>query len=1104
MKKLFALTIIGTLLGLAGAAHGFPVARLKGVRPVVQLRGARSGAAWALAREKQAISFGNTIRTGAGGRAQVLFNNGTHLAMKANTQIEIIAPPSSSKPLVVRVTGALSEVFVRARGKTEIRTAAGTAAVRGTEFLVRLPSENTTELTVAEGAVDFSNPQGAVVVAANQQSVAQVGTAPSPPVAVDASGLFAWTADVSQLPLEWDVPRAMQSDALDARMLARLDESDFATAMELFKAAPEEAQADVNAMALSGVAALYSGDAAMAEGVLRRAVGRKPDFTQARAMLALALLTQNRTGEALAEARRAAQIAPNSPQAQSTLAIALFFGGRSGEASQAAKRALAMNPLSPLALLAYGRAMMVEGNVDEAREAFGQAQAVAPALPIFHAELGAAFLRLDNPRRAEESYRAALQSNPASVASLVGLGVSLGAQGKTVEARANFEDALRRDPHNANARARFAGFLIEEGRLDEAQKMMLNSGVLSGKSTPENGAIFIRLSEISLYRQDLRGALEGAKRAVQILPDSAPAHYQLGRVLLEQDRIVQAESQFRLATILDPDNATARYALGFTRQKTERGLLAGARDILGAAALGGPGSSLTLQNLQTPGADDRIQAAVQDPTAVRVASRSYGDTQIDARIGENGVRDFDVSHLKEFGERRGVYGANLERQKTDGVRDNADRTLERGGFIFGRKKADDPSAFFLLGEVERSEYGLDTGLTSTPFAKDSRFEYKLPRVIAGLNLQSGQSSRTRFLVQASKLDSVQTDRVQAGTRQALNDDSLDFELRHDRRLGERNRFSAGVSLGRRNRDFSNRQAVPSPLALDGGTRIRATSAYIRDEMKLGERLSVIGEMQLQNLRFTKEPGRFTKPFVSVIPGKETKTSAGVPKLILSYRPDARSSYRLRVRRVLGSVTDFQLLTPNDSFLLDDANLPGAGTLNPLASGRSVELEHNRTFTDASFLRLTLFQQDLKNSDLPDGSIESVKVRGARASYEGTLGRDLAFFARSEFNSARMPNTRFAPLLPKFVGSGGLQYLNRGGLFLQSIAVYQSSRDKGDGTRLGGFGVLNLRAGVRSGLRREVFVELNNALDKSYDAFQNGAFLQGQTGRRVVLGIAQRF
>jgi tetratricopeptide (TPR) repeat protein len=65
----------------------------------------------------------------------------------------------------------------------------------------------------------------------------------------------------------------------------------------------------------------------------------------------------------------------------------------------------------------------------------------------------------------------------------------------------------------------------------------------------------VRLAELALYQQNLRAAQEYARRAVQLLPRSALARYQLGRVYLEQDRVFQAEQQFRQAVILDPQFA---------------------------------------------------------------------------------------------------------------------------------------------------------------------------------------------------------------------------------------------------------------------------------------------------------------------------------------------------------------------------------------------------------------------------------------------------------------------------------------------------------------------------------------------------------------------
>ncbi len=130
------------------------------------------------------------------------------------------------------------------------------------------------------------------------------------------------------------------------------------------------------------------------------------------------------------------------------------------------------------------------------------------------------------------------------------------------------------------------------------------------------------------------------------------------------------------------------------------------------------------------------------------------------------------------------------------------------------------------------------------------------------------------------------------------------------------------------------------------------------------------------------------------------------------------------------------------------------------------------------------------------------VRGVQASYEGLVSRDLSFYLSGDANEAHDSETdlRIAQV-PDFDGLASLQYLNRAGYYAQTAYYYQGNRVNSDDDRshLGGFGVLNLRVGKRYGLRTNVFVELNNALNKTYDVY--GVL---QPARSVAVGISQRF
>ena len=802
------------------------------------------GRLWQAARERTPLNLGDYYRTRQRGTALMHFNNGTRLFLKSGTQVEINDPPSSSQPMLVSVFGALSTVLVQADGPTKVHTAAGIAAVRGTEFLVSLTDENTTVITVLEGAVDFSNPQGEVLIHSNQQSTAHVGEAPSPPRAVDATGLVQWTANISGLPVEFETPqsgtnaaalpalltqRAAQAQANpnsadahrqlgdvyydagqyaaataefqralditpDSATYVRLghalrEQGNVPDAIAAFQSAqqlapndaapriglalahlaadsPVETPAaqgaqeagdiaaartaladlpnDATAQAVLGLIELRTGHNALATQHLQAAVAQDPQLYQAHALLGLAYLTQNQLLPALQSAQRAAQLQPTSAQAQGTLSMVLFFTGKSHEALQAANRAIELNPFSPFAYLTQGRIYLSQLQTDEARSAFQHAQTLAPNLPIFNTELGAVYLRLDMPQRAIDAYQRALSLDPNSAEAHANLGLAYQLVGREREAVAEYRAAFALDPKNTTAHFNYGTLLIFQGKLDAARKE-LEQGV---SEQPDRGLLYARLAEISLYQQKLFAAQEFARRAVKLLPASAIAHYELGRVYQEQGRIIQAEQEFRQATTLDPQSARARFALGTTQEITESGLdPSSPLGAIQAANSSGAAQALDIQNIQTPGAENRIQAALQDPTVEREATRSIGDTQFDAEAGSERTRNYDLSYLHDSDDRRGEMGLVAQQDHTDGVRANADLTDERLGLTLGQKAQDNPSGIFVLAQDESVKSGGDTGETSNRFSATHRAVLNKPLGIIGFNYQLNARQRTRALVE---------------------------------------------------------------------------------------------------------------------------------------------------------------------------------------------------------------------------------------------------------------------------------------------------------------------------------------------------------------------
>lgn len=1149
------IAILAVSLALCQSAWALPIARLRNVRPTTQVRSTPKSV-FVVARERNALQFGSGVRTLKNGKAEVLFSNGTRITLRQNSQIDIVAVERGTQPLVVRVVGALSEVFVRPQGNTQIVTSAAIAAARGTAFVVRLPDENTTELIVTEDSVDFFNPQGRVLVNANESSVARVGQAPTPPVAVDVSGLTQWTADVAGLPVEYELPVATRTDRenqapfaarLEASVAARgrgdataaLAEARAALAVADNDARRDQARAAIalshlsageasqatealtnatgtHALAVRGLLQLRSGDAAQAIETLQNALTQDDGNASAKALLALAFLQSDRVADSIATARAAASAAPRSALAQSALALALFFSPDARERNRAlavAQTATQMEPEAPLALLVQGRALIQRNRLDEAKNTLQRARALAPGLPLLDLELGNVYLRLDQNPRAEAAFGRVLAKRQDDPDALAGLGLALARQGRTEAARERYLRALEVAPRNANARANYALLLTEQGQLKQAEAL-LQGGLGEG---PGSGLAYIRLAETLLFRQKVVEAGDAARRAVELLPDSALARYQLGRVYFEQERTVQAEQAFRQAVTLDPEFAEARFALGQARARVEAGL-----DVLRPlATISGANASssargLDVQNIQTPGFNERIQAAIQDPTVVRTASRSFGDLQTEVLVGEQGTREYAASFASEIHDRRGAVSFIAEQRSNDGIRDNADSKKERIGFSYGRKAQNNPSALFFLAQTENREAGGDIFEVSDPVRATLREESETPYALLGVNLQTNQRRRTRALVHFDRpLGQSRLDGAESEVRLR----SAHAEIRHDERLGERHLLSVGASSGRRRFEIDSTffGLFPGDPALVSSVEryYRFSELYVRDRWDISNRLSLTGEFKVQRLSteandvFTTDPpDPFFPPFLS-----ESKTSntQNLPGFIIAYQPNARSGLRFRSRQIFGAIEDFSLLAPTDVFLFSQDETP---TLFLSGEGRTHELEYDYTFRDSSFLRIGLFQQTLRPAQSPGGEfLTRARFRGLRLRYEGVLNRTTTFFVNGDFNDARgvvdsTPPSNVEQKLsetPRFAAEFGLQYLDSAGWFVQPSAAYIGPRYRaiGDPEPSGGFGIANVRAGKRFGLRTTAFAEVVNIFDRSFSVpFSNERL--PQPGRQFRVGLVNRF
>lgn len=205
--------------------------------------------------------------------------------------------------------------------------------------------------------------------------------------------------------------------------------------------------------------------------------------------------------------------AGGADQAAALLARA-FRVDDSGERLRRCVEALALGRTPPALVAAASACMEVHDLATAARD-LDEALALAPEWPAAHFERGKLWLRTDDMARASESFRATVDRLPGFESAWANLGATLGELDRPDEALAAFERALARDPKSHQA--------------------LNNVGVVQRE-----------LSRLSHSEAAFR-------TVIQLAPNLAVGHYNLGHTLFLQGRYQAALSAYAEGQARDPE-----------------------------------------------------------------------------------------------------------------------------------------------------------------------------------------------------------------------------------------------------------------------------------------------------------------------------------------------------------------------------------------------------------------------------------------------------------------------------------------------------------------------------------------------------------------------
>ena len=528
---------------LVGPAFAEPLTR--SATPAGSVIARRSGeevqfidlSGWTTVELAQNLLAGDVLRTNAMGNLAVMFADRTQMRLARNTTIVVKKVGAASDSVFELQRGSLWGRAARGGQGLMVETPAAAAAVRGTDFSLTVDGDRTS-LTVLEGIVSLSNPQGSVTVRQGEAAAARIGEAPTKIIITDPSDREQMLTYLSlRSAFSALAPSPFPSAVLRAER-ARLEN------------VPANARSPADLVTAAEVAfALEGAEAARGRVAQARTRVTQPDLV-ARLDLVAGLIAadQRRYDDAQ---RLLAAAAPRLDADRRAVADhASYFARALADPSRA-------EPPPPSSATSSGAL------------AHAYAQAVLLDIPAALRELAVAETRFPD--------QAILPAARAQLAMLVD---------DRSQARAAIARALSIDPDDPSALEAQAVFLSDfEGRHADALSV-LNRAVAEA---PGMSSLWNQIGTVQSTLGANREAEAALRRAIALEPMDPVAYVNLAFLYLDQDRPDEAKPLIGRAFALDPSFDVALFARG--RWNLQRGDVAAAQDDLLAGSTANPAYS---------------------------------------------------------------------------------------------------------------------------------------------------------------------------------------------------------------------------------------------------------------------------------------------------------------------------------------------------------------------------------------------------------------------------------------------------------------------------------------------------------------------------------
>ncbi len=292
---------------------------------------------------------------------------------------------------------------------------------------------------------------------------------------------------------------------------------DFAQAVQLFSKIPPGDRDYPAAQLRLGTIYYATGRPALAEKAFAECL-RQKESAEVYTLLAGAQFNQKKFPQAYESAKQALRLDPKYAKAFTALGMIYTATNDWPDAKAAYDQALRLNPRDADTWFMLGRARYFRDDFAGAREAFEAVIRLDPQQVRAYENLGLTLDLLNDPAAAEKAFREGsrvnqLRKHP-EARLYISYGTFLSKTGRADESLAQFREAARAAPHDADARFELANQLARMQRWDEAAR----EGEVAAQVDPGNPRVHFLLARIytALGKPDL--AAEQA-RAAKALPE---------------------------------------------------------------------------------------------------------------------------------------------------------------------------------------------------------------------------------------------------------------------------------------------------------------------------------------------------------------------------------------------------------------------------------------------------------------------------------------------------------------------------------------------------------------------------------------------------------